>query len=453
MCTTCGCEGDSHHHHHHHHHDHHHEGEHIHHVEIDILGENNRQAMYNRGWLEAKNIFTLNLVSSPGSGKTSLLEETVKRLKDKVSIAVIEGDQQTSNDADRISSLDVKAIQINTGNGCHLDAAMVNNAVKKLEIQDDSILFIENVGNLVCPAMFDLGESKRVVVISVTEGDDKPLKYPNMFAESDVCVINKIDLLPYVRSDVEKIKENCRKVNKDMVFFELSAFTGEGMDEWCEFLLAEPGNNTVSHCHENMHHHHHHDTAYFDEVAESWDNMVNHDKDKIMFLLSKADVKRGDRVLDVGTGTGILLPVLSELAGMEGVIRAVDASGKMIKVAERKFSSLSNVTFEVADIEHYSSDEKYDRIILYSMFPHLHNGIETVRKLVEKNLLPGGILMIAHSESRDAINNRHKGKDFVLDSFILPSVEVLAEMLENDGLRVISALDNEDYYFVILGRK
>ncbi len=452
MCTTCGCEGDSHH--HHHHHDHHHEGEHIHHVEIDILGENNRQAMYNRGWFEAKNIFTLNLVSSPGSGKTSLLEETIKRLRDKVSIAVIEGDQQTTNDADRISLLNVKATQINTGNGCHLDAGMVNSAVKKLDVPDDSILFIENVGNLVCPAMFDLGESKRVVVISVTEGDDKPLKYPNMFAESDVCVINKIDLLPYVRSDVEKIKENCRKVNNHMVFFEVSAFTGEGMDEWCDFLLAEPaGRDTGCHCHEEVHHHHHHDTGYFDEVAENWDKMVDHDNGKIEFLLSKADIKRGDRVLDVGTGTGILLPFLSESAGTEGVIRAVDASDGMIKVAERKFSSLPNVTFEVADIEHYSGDEKYDRIILYSMFPHLHHGIETVKNLIEKNLLPGGILMIAHSQSRDSINNRHKGKDLVLDSFMLPAVEELAEMFEKAGIKVVSTLDNEDYYFVILGRK
>lgn len=444
MCITCGCEGEH----------NHHGKEHTHHVEIDILGANNRQAMYNRGWFDAKNIFALNMVSSPGSGKTSLLEETIKRLKNKVNIAVIEGDQQTSHDADRISELDIKVMQINTGDGCHLNASMVINAVKELEVCKNSILFIENVGNLVCPAMFDLGESKRIVVISVTEGDDKPLKYPNMFAESDVCVINKIDLLPYVESDVRKIKENCRKVNKDMVFFELSAYTGEGMNEWCDFLLAATGSkNSGCHCIENRHHYkHRHNTAYFEEVAENWDNMVNHDKGKLEFLLSKADIRRGDKVMDVGTGTGILLPFVSRLVGAEGMIRAVDASGKMIKVAERKYAMLPNVTFEVADIEHYNSIEKYDRIILYSVFPHLHHGIETVKKLVENNLLPGGILMVAHSQNRDSINNKHKGKDLVLDSFMLPAVEKLAEMFENVEIKVINTLDNEDYYYILLGQ-
>ena len=203
MCGTCGC--GEHHHHHDHTHEHSHGHEHHHHpdegivinLEQDILQRNNLLAERNRGYFEAKNLFCLNLMSSPGSGKTTLLEETIRRLKAKRPIYVIEGDQQTSNDADRIAALEIPVFQVNTGTGCHLEADMVNHAVKHLNPKEGAILFIENVGNLVCPAMFDLGESKKVVIVSTTEGDDKPLKYPHIFQEADICVINKIDLAEY----------------------------------------------------------------------------------------------------------------------------------------------------------------------------------------------------------------------------------------------------------------
>ena len=176
-----------------------------------MLHENNLLAQRNRGFFEARNILALNLVSSPGSGKTTLLERTLTDLKGQLEFAVIEGDQQTTNDADRIHATGTKVTQINTGKGCHLDAHMVLHAVQGMKLKPDSVLFIENVGNLVCPAMFDLGETERVVVISVTEGEDKPLKYPDMFHSSTICIINKIDLLPYVNFKVEKAKEYARK--------------------------------------------------------------------------------------------------------------------------------------------------------------------------------------------------------------------------------------------------
>lgn len=239
---------------HDHDHGHTHEGEHAHEhthihahphdhngtktvqIEQDVLAKNNLLAQRNRGYFEAKKIKTINLVSSPGSGKTTLLEKTIIGLKNEIDFNVIEGDQQTMNDANRIHATGAPVIQINTGNGCHLDADMVNRAVKELEVKDNSLLIIENVGNLVCPAMFDLGEDFRVVVISVTEGDDKPLKYPGMFNSSHVCIINKTDLLPYVDFNVEKAKENAMKVNHHLTFFEVSAKTGEGMDKWLGWL-------------------------------------------------------------------------------------------------------------------------------------------------------------------------------------------------------------------------
>ena len=236
MCTTCGC-GDPANHHHHHHHDNGDGQETTLRLEADILGENNSNAAWNRGWLAAKHVTAVNIVSSPGSGKTSLLEATVKAIGNKRPIAVIEGDQHTDNDARRVASHGVKALQINTQNGCHLDAHMVGHAIEDLNPIEGSLLLIENVGNLVCPAMFDLGEKDRVVVLSVTEGDDKPLKYPYMFAGSQVCVINKIDLLPYVDSDVERIKANALQVNPDLKFFEVSATKGTGIDAWTEWLL------------------------------------------------------------------------------------------------------------------------------------------------------------------------------------------------------------------------
>ena len=208
-------------------------------MERNILYENNLLAERNRGYLEAKKVFALNMVSSPGSGKTSILEETVKQLKNEVEIAIIEGDQQSMNDANRIAATGVPVVQVNTGKGCHLDAHMVLHAMKDLELKNDSILFIENVGNLVCPALFDLGEKKRIVIISVTEGEDKPLKYPYMFESSDICLINKIDLLPYVKFNVESVKKYASRINNRLEFFELSAETGEGMDKWIDWLKEQ----------------------------------------------------------------------------------------------------------------------------------------------------------------------------------------------------------------------
>lgn len=235
---------------HDHHHDHDHDHGHHHHshektileVEQDILSTNDMLAQRNRGYFEAKNILAINLVSSPGSGKTSLLEATLRDLKNEIEFSVIEGDQQTTNDANRIDALKIPVVQINTGKGCHLDSDMVYKAFKKMELKDNSILMIENVGNLVCPALFDLGEQHRVVIISTTEGDDKPIKYPDMFAHSDICIINKIDLLPYVSFDVERAKDYARRINPDLTFFELSATTGEGLTTWYEWLRQHVSN-------------------------------------------------------------------------------------------------------------------------------------------------------------------------------------------------------------------
>jgi len=205
-------------------------------VEQDILSKNDAQAAHNRGHFREQQILAINLVSSPGSGKTALLERTLVDLKGKYSFYVIEGDQQTMNDANRIAATGAAAVQINTGKGCHLDADMIHRALHQLSPADYAILFIENVGNLVCPAMFDLGEEVRAAIISVTEGDDKPLKYPDMFASSQLCVINKIDLLPYVNFKVGRAKEYARRVNPNIQFIELSATTGLGMGEWYRWL-------------------------------------------------------------------------------------------------------------------------------------------------------------------------------------------------------------------------
>lgn len=235
--------------HNHDHHDHSHAGHHHHHdhnidermisINQNILQYNDVSAAKNRGYFEAKEILSINLMSSPGSGKTSLLEKTLHDLKDEIQFYVIEGDQQTSNDADRINKLNVPVIQINTGSACHLEGNMVYQAVKTLNPVTNSILMIENVGNLVCPAAFDLGETFRVVIISTTEGDDKPIKYPDMFHTSHICIINKIDLLPYLNFNVEKAKEYAKSVNPKLKFFEVSATSGEGMNEWYNWLKAQ----------------------------------------------------------------------------------------------------------------------------------------------------------------------------------------------------------------------
>lgn len=246
MCATCGCDGNGHSiaHDHDHSHSHSHDHSHPHtksvvNIEQDVLHHNNLLAARNRGYFDAKNILALNLVSSPGSGKTTLLEKTLIDLKDQVEFAVIEGDQQTTNDADRIHATGTKVVQINTGKGCHLDAHMVLHAVQGMKLVNDSVLFIENVGNLVCPAMFDLGEKERVVIISVTEGEDKPLKYPDMFYSSSVCIINKIDLLPYVPFNIEKAREYIYKVNPKLKIFEVSCTSGEGLQQWYNWLKEQ----------------------------------------------------------------------------------------------------------------------------------------------------------------------------------------------------------------------
>ena len=275
MCTVCGCgegqtriEGQehvhvhehdghfhSHAHDHDHDHDHTHDGGDLHYghgaahahapgmsqgrmvqIEQDILAKNNQYAEANRKHFAEHGIFALNLVSSPGSGKTALLTRTITQLKGKHPVAVIEGDQQTALDADRIRATGAPAIQINTGKGCHLDAHMVGHAAERLELADDSLLLIENVGNLVCPAAFDLGEAHKVAILSVTEGEDKPLKYPDMFAAADLMLLNKIDLLPYLNFNVPLCLEYARRINPNIQVILLSALSGEGVDEWLAWL-------------------------------------------------------------------------------------------------------------------------------------------------------------------------------------------------------------------------
>jgi len=272
MCTVCGCgEGETrigdhahdHNHGHDHHHAHDHDHEHPHHhdghthdygkgparahapglsqarmvrIETDILGKNNEYAAANRRWFEERGILALNLVSSPGSGKTTLLTRTLDDLKAEFELSVIEGDQQTANDAERIRETGVRAVQINTGKGCHLDGHMVGHALESLKPADDSVLFIENVGNLVCPAAFDLGEAHKVAILSVAEGEDKPVKYPDMFHAADLMVLNKIDLLPYLRFDVDRCIEYARLVNPGIKVLQVSAVSGAGMQDWYQWL-------------------------------------------------------------------------------------------------------------------------------------------------------------------------------------------------------------------------
>jgi len=240
--TTTDAETGHHHHPHNHPHPHPHEHDHTHgegrrvEVEQDVLAANNLLAERNRGYLEAKGILALNLVSSPGSGKTTLLEKTLGALKEEFPLYVVEGDQQTTRDAARIDALQVPVVQVNTGTGCHLDADMLAKAFKALPLGEGGVLFIENVGNLVCPALFDLGEWAKVVVISVTEGEDKPQKYPHMFAASQLVLINKIDLLPYVDFNIDRCKKYALQVNHHLQFIELSARTGEGLEQWLDWI-------------------------------------------------------------------------------------------------------------------------------------------------------------------------------------------------------------------------
>ena len=208
-------------------------------IERDILSRNDGYARDNRDYFATHGVLALNLVSSPGSGKTTLLVRTLQALGKKYPLAVIEGDQQTDNDAARIRATGVDAIQINTGKGCHLDAHMVGQALERIPVPQGALLFIENVGNLVCPAAFDLGEAHKVAVLSVTEGEDKPLKYPDMFRAAKLMLLNKCDLLPYLDFDVEQAQANARMVNPGIEIILLSAKTGEGMDQWLAWLERE----------------------------------------------------------------------------------------------------------------------------------------------------------------------------------------------------------------------
>ncbi|WP_428548290.1 hydrogenase nickel incorporation protein HypB [Profundibacter sp.] len=264
MCTTCGCgegevtvEGKAPHGHDHHDHDHHHHYGDVHdygrgpahahapglsqarmvEIEQNILAKNDEYAAANRAVLAAAGTLALNLVSSPGSGKTTLLTATLSRLKESLPLAVIEGDQQTANDAERIRETGVRAIQVNTGKGCHLDAHMVGHAMERLYLSG-GVLFIENVGNLVCPAGFDLGEAHKVVILSVTEGEDKPLKYPDMFHASDLMILTKTDLLPHLDFDVEACIAHARRINPRIKVLRLSARSGEGMAGWLGWIEA-----------------------------------------------------------------------------------------------------------------------------------------------------------------------------------------------------------------------
>ncbi len=220
-------------------------------IEQDILAKNDAYAAANRARFDADRILALNVVSSPGSGKTTLLVATIELLKVQAPVAVIEGDQQTCNDAERIRATGVPALQINTGKGCHLDAHMIGHGVETLRPAKSAVLFIENVGNLVCPAAFDLGEAHRVVVLSVTEGEDKPLKYPDMFASADLMLLSKVDLLTHVDFDAKACVANARKVNPRIKVIEVSAKTGAGMAAWIAWLqaartLAFPGGEVTA---------------------------------------------------------------------------------------------------------------------------------------------------------------------------------------------------------------
>ena len=232
MCVTCGCSGNS-------------KIAQIHaqihnrkiNLEQDILQKNNDYAIQNRQWFQARNVLALNLVSSPGAGKTTLLTRTIKDLQTKITLSVIEGDQETANDAQKIRETGCRVVQINTGTGCHLEANMVQKACQEIDPLPNSLVMIENVGNLVCPALFDLGESAKVVILSVTEGDDKPLKYPHMFRASKVMILTKIDLLPYVQFNVDRCIEYARQVNRDLRIFQVSTITGKGLNDWYEWLI------------------------------------------------------------------------------------------------------------------------------------------------------------------------------------------------------------------------
>ena len=210
-------------------------------LETRILAKNDALAAKNRAWFAGREILALNLVSSPGAGKTTLLERTIRDLKDELKLYVVEGDQATANDGERIRAAGAAAVQVNTGAGCHLEADMVARGLAELKPPSGSVVMIENVGNLVCPAMFDLGERAKVVILSVTEGEDKPLKYPHMFRAAEIMILNKTDLLPHVDFSVPQAIANAREVNPGIMVLQVSARSGEGMAEWYGWLRYEIG--------------------------------------------------------------------------------------------------------------------------------------------------------------------------------------------------------------------
>ncbi len=243
MCTTCGCGED---HHHHHDHDHDHDHDHHHHddtrkvkIERDLLAKNDALAAETRRMLDSRAIAVINLIGSPGAGKTTLLETTIERMRGIVDLSVLEGDQATDRDAQRIERAGCRALQVQTGAGCHLDATMVRDGLAKLEPRRGSVVFVENVGNLVCPALFDLGERAKVVVMSVTEGDDKPLKYPHVFRAASRFVLTKTDLLPHVDFDVEACIARAKEINPRIDALRLSVKTGEGVDRFCAWVRQQ----------------------------------------------------------------------------------------------------------------------------------------------------------------------------------------------------------------------
>lgn len=208
-------------------------------IERKVLDKNDAIAASNRTAFARHRLFVVNVVSSPGAGKTTLLEATIEQLKDRLRIAVIEGDVQTDLDAQRVASYGVPVVQIVTNGGCHLEAGLIAQALDRLDLSAVDLLIIENVGNLVCPANYDLGEAMKIVVLSTTEGDDKPLKYPGMFLKASALVVNKIDLLPYVNADVDVIRRHARQINPALVVFEMAATTRVGIPPWCDWLAAE----------------------------------------------------------------------------------------------------------------------------------------------------------------------------------------------------------------------
>ncbi len=220
----------------HHEHDHTHKHGQTIHIQQTLLSKNDELARANKTWFQERQILALNLVSSPGSGKTTLLEQTIRHFQRTMPVSVIEGDQETLHDAQRIQHTGAPVVQINTGAGCHLEADMLARGLQALNPPDSSLLMIENVGNLVCPALFNLGEQAKVAILSVTEGEDKPLKYPHMFQASTVMLLNKIDLLPYLSFNMAKCEEYAKTANPHMKIFHLSALTGEGMPQWYEWI-------------------------------------------------------------------------------------------------------------------------------------------------------------------------------------------------------------------------